>query len=896
MVGSMHSRMDHGKYALVRTAPSVDPAYYISRAQALGLTGLIFMLNDKDSLLAEWKPDAAGADWQRLQYMLGPGGGVGQIRGVPTLRPDYGGYVKIGVMFDAGRGAYEVPEAEGTSWAAIMNLLDPLGRSIDFYMADITVEPRWAVYTEVLRDVVPYGTSAKKLCTLIAASRWASQGRPRPIFVITPAEPITDWPGVMWDGDPAHYDYCGAFAPGCEWSCAPVINAAHRLDPANGTSDISAAWSWHQTYAGYFPFRGEALFDLRTTTADTETVKGMVQSVIGYTTMSLANCDTFRRPACWWRPRAGLVVFDDLAAIDGRGFAQAVQESAEPVDFWNLNFDTDFGGGACNETERLAGLIVWPLEQPVRPLIAGQPWELTLMLENWRYGYVGRLMLSRPSSHTDYPCPERYGPCDAEWLQVWHPCPYGPPCGGTAAWVPITDYCVSGSVPMLEECIDYDYIDHIDPWQSWPAIRLRGTPTNSAIGFYHMTIKGACGAVVINWDDCLRFSAVVAPASPVLKPIIYPSAAADSFRALPAPHLHEVWAAPFIDNGCMPIPLGPGPAPVLPPTPGGFGDCGQTTVFVCPDGTYEVCNSIINLIWTVAGRDIRWVPDWEEMAFYIAVLFRESGNLPTGNAAGDCCPEPALDCTRCITCAASDKPTTCCCSFGLFMLNKCGGQGGSMSCAQLLDPATNASIAMIAMKSAWLENKAAGYTGFDLYKRVAADSGHPGSTPEGELSRQWIARFTQCVAQNPLVLPLPTFGLVWPLHGALNADCAWHMQVEKLSAIDINCTPGTGGETIRAAHNGYVRASGLDPRTAADSSMGYGYTVEIEDKTFSEYVTKYGHMQAGSLLVSVGDEVAAGDPIGLCGSTGNSTGPHLHFELRHNGVTICPCAYLEGGC
>jgi hypothetical protein len=227
------------------------------------------------------------------------------------------------------------------------------------------------------------------------------------------------------------------------------------------------------------------------------------------------------------------------------------------------------------------------------------------------------------------------------------------------------------------------------------------------------------------------------------------------------------------------------------------------------------------------------------------------------------------------------------------MLNRCGGQGAGMACAQLLDPATNASVAMASMKPAWDENKAAGYTGFDLYKRVAADSGHPGSSASGEVSRQWIARFTQCLVANSLSFPLPSFYVSWPLHGTLTADCAWHMAHESLSAIDINCG---GGEAIKAAHDGYVTFAGEDPATILDPAKGYGYTVEIRDKAFGEYTTKYGHMQVGSLMVGVGDEVARGDGIGLCGSTGHSTGPHLHFEVRHNGVTVCPCTYLEGGC
>jgi murein DD-endopeptidase MepM/ murein hydrolase activator NlpD len=119
---------------------------------------------------------------------------------------------------------------------------------------------------------------------------------------------------------------------------------------------------------------------------------------------------------------------------------------------------------------------------------------------------------------------------------------------------------------------------------------------------------------------------------------------------------------------------------------------------------------------------------------------------------------------------------------------------------------------------------------------------------------------------------------------------------EAMSAIDINCG---GGETIKAAHSGTVTFAGLDPRTADDSSTGYGWMVKIEDAAYPEYETRYGHMGAGSLMVSTGDHVTAGvTGLGLCGNptTGNSSGPHLHFELRHNGVTLCPCIYLSGGC
>ena len=71
---------------------------------------------------------------------------------------------------------------------------------------------------------------------------------------------------------------------------------------------------------------------------------------------------------------------------------------------------------------------------------------------------------------------------------------------------------------------------------------------------------------------------------------------------------------------------------------------------------------------------------------------------------------------------------------------------------------------------------------------------------------------------------------------------------------------------------------------------GYGYCVVIQHGPGNQ--TRYGHMSR--LLVSEGQTVSQGQVIGLVGSTGNSTGPHIHFEIWENGVRVDPLQYLTG--
>jgi len=91
---------------------------------------------------------------------------------------------------------------------------------------------------------------------------------------------------------------------------------------------------------------------------------------------------------------------------------------------------------------------------------------------------------------------------------------------------------------------------------------------------------------------------------------------------------------------------------------------------------------------------------------------------------------------------------------------------------------------------------------------------------------------------------------------------------------------GKKGSEVIAVGDGVVSWAG--------SKSGYGNLVEI--KHGNGYTTRYGHNQ--SHMVKVGDTVKKGQQIALMGSTGRSTGPHVHFEVLHNGKSVNPSRFI----
>lgn len=102
---------------------------------------------------------------------------------------------------------------------------------------------------------------------------------------------------------------------------------------------------------------------------------------------------------------------------------------------------------------------------------------------------------------------------------------------------------------------------------------------------------------------------------------------------------------------------------------------------------------------------------------------------------------------------------------------------------------------------------------------------------------------------------------------------AWHQGMDFAT--------GEAGADVIAVATGVVTFSG--------ERSGYGKLVEINHG--NGYETLYGHGQ--DLLVAVGDVVRKGQVIALSGSTGRSTGPHVHFEVHKNGRVVDPASYIH---
>jgi len=134
------------------------------------------------------------------------------------------------------------------------------------------------------------------------------------------------------------------------------------------------------------------------------------------------------------------------------------------------------------------------------------------------------------------------------------------------------------------------------------------------------------------------------------------------------------------------------------------------------------------------------------------------------------------------------------------------------------------------------------------------------------------------IAQGPsTTFTAPGGGnFVWPTYGAgISQYFSWYHP-----GIDI---PNKSLPAIIASDGGVVTVAGWP------DNFGYGNRVVLDHG--NGYQTLYAHLS--NIYVTVGQKVSRGQTIGQMGSTGRSTGPHLHFEIRYKGIAVNPLAILK---
>ena len=146
-----------------------------------------------------------------------------------------------------------------------------------------------------------------------------------------------------------------------------------------------------------------------------------------------------------------------------------------------------------------------------------------------------------------------------------------------------------------------------------------------------------------------------------------------------------------------------------------------------------------------------------------------------------------------------------------------------------------------------------------------------------EVAQQELLRALR--ENRDIIASMPT---VWPVEGFISSP--FGVRSSSLSGrgefhkgLDIRARPGT---PVIVPAKGTVTMAGWDG--------AYGLSVEVQHSR--AIITKYGHLQR--IAVREGQQVKRGDLIGFVGSTGRSTGPHLHYEVKLNGVHVNPMRYI----
>lgn len=157
--------------------------------------------------------------------------------------------------------------------------------------------------------------------------------------------------------------------------------------------------------------------------------------------------------------------------------------------------------------------------------------------------------------------------------------------------------------------------------------------------------------------------------------------------------------------------------------------------------------------------------------------------------------------------------------------------------------------------------------------------------PNGSLFEREVLRFQDSVvAADRLIRVAKALPLGRPLPASAAITSTFGTRVDPFNGRLASHT----GIDFREAHGAAVYASGAGRVVMASYNGGYGNMVEIDHG--NGVTSRYAHLSA--ITVRDGQQIAAGAMIGRIGSTGRSTGPHLHYEVRHNDHPLDPRRFL----
>jgi len=162
---------------------------------------------------------------------------------------------------------------------------------------------------------------------------------------------------------------------------------------------------------------------------------------------------------------------------------------------------------------------------------------------------------------------------------------------------------------------------------------------------------------------------------------------------------------------------------------------------------------------------------------------------------------------------------------------------------------------------------------------LAVDLENPASYLYPEWSNAYVHKYDDVELPDSVIISMK--GYVMPTDSTRITDKFGYRPRRSRAHLGIDIKVRTG-DTLRAAFDGKVRISRYERR-------GYGHYLVIRHPNGLE--TVYGHLS--KKLVGENDIVHAGDPIGLGGNTGRSTGSHLHFETRILGNAINPAFMFD---